>query len=1805
MSTYIVEVDSTFRDVNKYPIQSDFSVSFETNTSSDYFLQGVPLTQENPTDLNSTGTYYNNYFTPTSIDPDFIDNNLRVINGSLIDIQRSGNDFYLSGIAYSFPDASYSSLTGFSVNYGSQSLISFTGIFDASPYLCKLQLKVDNSFSAQWISYALRVQGPNGNFRPTCERSISRISSKNGIYWMFDSNYDAFNVETKYSTGTISYLYSITGPNRTLFPTVSYNTVIALDQTGLPYLTDNFPWGYHILYSNYNLRQVQENSNFGFIIDQSDNLILNTNLNKNIFTSLYPTTSFSRLAYNNLLGTNISRSVTGPTGSFTSLTGGTQVDFFVVSVGSAPFIGPPTLRFYWGSPTGLDSSFYGSQTFSTWYSATGLQNPNLVSWNVVNDKLFLISFPGLLSANKTGSFNGKGYAYEVDPLSRTITLRANTTTSLYNLAGSWSVSTGSLIYTPVVDWYNTLYIHRFDTSTYTWTQMSTAVLTGANFNNSFNFQSSGASETISYSVFNPSNGDKITIISPENNSSGNLSKRSCKVWISEYTISTNTLEVKSPGTILIYPGEFSYDFWISNYKNNRLLFCCLSGNSTVVDIIDITNPAIPVLYTIPNIGLSFSSVFIYTLVDNGVTHYYLYSYSPYKRLIYNIDDLSNIYQISSTVVDSGTQTYLKTINNQGICWVGISAPSSLIGRSRLLEPPSFTSQHVTQTYQTISPLNQYYSQINTIYVNAIPYIICSSNTTIAIYTPSSLIYSLTLVAQFSLSTPLQVNPYQVNVEYYYNFIYVILTNSLETLVYKINTQFTTCVLITTILPTVSTPFQCSCIYITPNALSPGLFIFVGQSVNNLLRKYQINENDTFVLQASVTLNFGSALRIFYYVVVSYNPLSNQYMCIPQSIQDFGGALGSRIVTYNATEPSQLVFLSGADNTANASLNMKMFYFTATLNSKRKQQVLGWSQAGPYYNIGGGRMSATTFASAGTVVSTVNISQPGYLPIPSSTVWFDSVKQVNLAAISVNGSFTGTDSIVIWNNNGVGNTDVTLESVYSSETLNIPGQIRSLTSYSVGFRNILVGLTQPVPTGPSNSFTGPSTLWIYDVSNPQKAIQSQNPVITQTSYSNLNAWGCAGILHSISYEGRPQWASIVGSNLDVRSGGSLSINSIDVDDFINLYVSGSWFNKVELFQTDLSSLTPTILPSRFVNQFTSTTPNYNNFIAKLRIDTGEWIWCSPIIGTKNSYIQRLRYNLANDFIGISMFYNSSNTLVYSRQVSFSPTGNYTSLSYGTPIFLFTNPTVSSSSVFTITPDCQPLWKTVLFSTVPNTYVNVSNLYIDESNTTDVRVIFSVLTNSTLAKGTDNLNQSIQDTFLAANPITQVSSVMYTFGSTGSYIGSNYIIFPQNAVIVNENVRSYADLNLTLNIPLIFPPQSAGNVLTYNKDGTLANQTSIVNLTPNVLLTRYQFDSLFQDTNGFKYSKATLYNFTGSSSILNTSLVNYNLFLLGNQEDALINKNFIVRNSFYNQTTKTFEITLNQTVSTNQLIRSYNIINGVTGSVNYLASNLSVSPLYDVGRYSSITGNNITFSTIYNHSMNIDTTKDYYFIFPQTTGSTGYYNSVVPISSITFNSTTDQYTFSVNNINDLRVPSPSGAFYGPFMYIVEKNYSAYYSLQWYPGARIYPQQYLVGLYDLIIPNRPIRNSRYPGQRFLTDYPYIYLVIYNSDGDNNFDPSVVNSVYDNNVVVPRFALFQIPTTTFGPVSSSNNYFSATSSSTPKIRFSPGYYQLSIKLTDDRGNTIIFDNTPYKETDNIFTGSVVPEELLNVTARLAFKRS
>ena len=75
--TYNIDINSNFRDVDKYPNPCDFAVSFKTNTSTGTYSYGDPIG--------------NMFFNQCSIDPDFIDNKFKVENAVLKNYKKDSN----------------------------------------------------------------------------------------------------------------------------------------------------------------------------------------------------------------------------------------------------------------------------------------------------------------------------------------------------------------------------------------------------------------------------------------------------------------------------------------------------------------------------------------------------------------------------------------------------------------------------------------------------------------------------------------------------------------------------------------------------------------------------------------------------------------------------------------------------------------------------------------------------------------------------------------------------------------------------------------------------------------------------------------------------------------------------------------------------------------------------------------------------------------------------------------------------------------------------------------------------------------------------------------------------------------------------------------------------------------------------------------------------------------------------------------------------------------------------------------------------------------------------------------------------------------------------------------------------------------------------------------------------------------------------------------------------------------------------------------------------------------------------------
>jgi hypothetical protein len=113
-------------------------------------------------------------------------------------------------------------------------------------------------------------------------------------------------------------------------------------------------------------------------------------------------------------------------------------------------------------------------------------------------------------------------------------------------------------------------------------------------------------------------------------------------------------------------------------------------------------------------------------------------------------------------------------------------------------------------------------------------------------------------------------------------------------------------------------------------------------------------------------------------------------------------------------------------------------------------------------------------------------------------------------------------------------------------------------------------------------------------------------------------------------------------------------------------------------------------------------------------------------------------------------------------------------------------------------------------------------------------------------------------------------------------------------------------------------------------------------------------------------------------------------------------------------------------------------------------------------------------------------------------------LVPITNISINSA-GNYVFTVEDINDLRVSLPSGAFYGPYLPIVLPNDKLYSVIPFFGSSIFTPIYYNISLDSITLPNRPIKSLSIPGTRSWNDIPFFYVSIYPVDDEENYDPNI----------------------------------------------------------------------------------------------------
>jgi hypothetical protein len=1778
MSKYIVQLDSSYKDVNTYVNQADFAVSFKTNETTTPQVQGIPITSDG-------------YFINASIDSDFRNNNIQARNGNIMSYERFDNNIFLSGIGY----------TGtFSLYDSNNSLFSMTGISYPSPYLCNIVENKDGTFKQNWI-ISVRGSITGASLVGLSNKSVIRVSNQKGIYWMFDTSFDSYIVE--YMNNTTTNVYFQMKKKGTID---SFQQVItAFDFLGNPLLVENHPYGIHTLSSNWSLRSSEPYFDYNFILNDSSDLFLTTNIN-----TASPYMSFIPL-----------------TGSFTGASTGyislSNLTGSYVQSGTGPIYMYPPPRS--DNPTGTSTLIAGGNMFT--YSGT---KPLIKTYN--GEQYIAVSYG---NSRYLGNYSSGGvYVYKCpNPATDTrMDLIYDLPSEPWLQWNDFTTTDGHFQTVLGVDYYiqspagniywghdstvtpHPIWIFKLDIIS---GRREFVTLTEPCVNNTF----------LGSIVYN----DKIyifarkfggTLIDFEFDPVTNTVKNYTSIPVNEgafgagYVLCT-TLSSTGKINVFVSPWTFSGDIDVEQqvfeYDPDLHTFTLIStflGSGrlitrkvfnvgvktylyvgwiyaqacTIFDITDPLNVTLVMILTVTGLLDYYPCVTTFGSQDLMIIRDY----------VYDITDILNpkLLDIVNNLHAFFFDDYGYLVNND----IPVRMPGfdgtkiiqySNTGRSQFFTLPIiFNSNHyyfnyedqinTTQYQNTGAVYNQFIIDCTDGTYGPIK-LLTSNDTQLNIYSIYN-IYTPQLQTKITLPIQQSSEPTSVSIDSFLfgddNVYFAAVSYSANCFIYCGVNNGTSWSLIDTILPSnfsvIGNTIGVAVCISTPNAQTPGIYCLV-MDYNGYARKYILSPTGTSLVAQAWAYTDPSVQNINNYSKIYYSTYREHGVNFePNTPSD---SLG---VTFYVTEPDQLTVNS------RPPLN-------GPFSVQQSQQILYSPFAKQYLYF-----YTPDRSTIGTPVAYLfqyfldNPSQSEVKKGPYSyfyttdppfrpfCIWVDNVYNRFYLGYA---EYYGTYSIF----NIVDYTNISSPFKLVSNIV-LPGVVKSMVSYLIGIRRIVVFLL-------TNGI-----IFTYEVTNVNFCKLYPTPTTVATSYNNIQMIS-GGLMHRIDYVGNPLWLNIAGStpfNQGINNFISDLTQSHD-----HLYFSGIWTTAVQLFST--FGGTGTMVSTYPNNEIISPNALRQSFIAKCDKLSGKWLWCEPVIGTYTSSLNCIRYlkeDMRDEHVIIAGAFDSSNLYVYPPQSS-NYTGTFPPTPLGEPQTFFFNNNFDSGLLLSLTTDGLFEWGNTLYGQTANNSTQLYKITIDTSKATDNRILISGISSAIELQCIDSSQKNAQ-TLYATNlkSIGQQYVLRYDFSITGSYLESENVIVPPGVNLYVHDIKSYSNINTVLLLNEINNiTVSTGSYLSFNKDGTLANINTIPPNSNLGFISNYQFDSIFIDKNDLPYSRVYMYNYTGAQA---HTLIKNNLFILGQAFDPAVNRNFVIRDNDYDPISGYFRITLNQVINLKKLIRVFSTTNNIPNSEYYRSVSISPAPLNSIVAYNNIsqTGNSITFNEV-NGNIPIDLNKQYYLAFPSYSSQ---YN-IVPILKLTQNILSLEYTATVEDINQLRI-SPSGPLYGPLLYFCEKNYSAFYSLQWYPGSRTYSQNYLVGLYDLIIPNRPIQNSRYPGLQTISKYPYIYLIIYNADEIGNFDPTVVNSVYDNNIDVPRFAVFQIPTTTFTPIGTTNDYISATSSSTPQIRFVPGYYKLRVSITDDRGNIIFFDNTPYRQGDEIFTQGVVPEELLNITLRLAFKK-
>jgi len=1796
MSTpsYYVTIDSEYRDNQKYPIPTDFAVTFKDTTTGTNVL-GAPLSA-------------NSFFTPLQIDPDYYSSDFRVKNGTISNLKKlPDNTFIVCGLIQ--PPAG-SLGDEFRIYNDTTTFVSLVGRIYTDVYIANIQF-VNGAYSFNWIIYTDSLSSN------TSERCSFDLDQFNNIYFLFDFLSD-FDLKLKTSS-TTSTTYSVTNPTSTdnvcLFST-------AFNINGDPYYVNGHNWGYHIHSGNDDIIYTEPNGRSNLNLDNALNVYVSANTNP--YDPYLNTYAVPVVA-------GIQQNITTSTYSFG---GQTRMVGYIPIYAAGNYSGQVTT--YNIASTGVTLRTTSTVSLN---SAVPLSTTNYLFMPTQSDTWFYVSGGyGYWAA----SINDYGNSYSVNTILKFC--RIDLTTGAWTLFSSQTYANGGAYFANAVGLgYSTEYyvitnqytagqyqyrIYRVTVATGVWTLVATSTNLGNNtvFSN------------VSFVAFAYIDSDTLYVSAVDVNGSLHLVVFSINPGTFALTETSNTTYSVFGASV---PSPLSYQFKM-NSRYYIVVSSTAGASSALLDVTSVSN--ITKTFVLPNITAP-CQLYIqnskYYIVDS-------------TSVIYNIDDIANPTLVSSYFpeIPKSKSPTIKEISGGALIGSLIeSGTFKLYAVDFVVKDVTINSTHYNQNIQvTFGGLLP--CQMDIVNLTDYPYLVTLNTRNLYIYNMSN-IQSLTAINSFNVIDPasdpsslygtlildfytaLKLTHVVIGGYVYFFLLFYVsdfITGEFYLLCVKTDLNFNFINSRYVSLGTAQYPFYtlentyvynihaysqngqpyCVVQYFgntvlfgasKPRKLQIYQFITSTStltalgSVANLVAAGETTAANTFFQNGGLSYTYPDG-RIWFFCILGQNDYN----------VNTSGVIG-QLIPIEITNPN-----SPAPSYVSALTTYRLSAFSSSMS------IAVYPDGTPKLFIKPMVGSETTFV--------VDISNPTSLTVQQVPGWAsfgDLAPTLQLQPL-LWGDYTSpqimsqnpvTDQIYSFMTNIVNTPFSSVPPRTSNFTYrnytnleSVPGALQiPLTPPNERAQNIQVGyygqrVTAAVLMSTGVQFSGFGSytrLLLIDVTNPEYAttyypVTGQPPTAVTVSYTGLQGVGLA-FIDKMTNEGSSLWMSSMGSSPTGIIGINTNVSNVTVDPSLTyMYAIGGWRNKIENFN-----------PSKtIVNRITSSYENYNGFLSKIDLsNNGTFSWILPSLGTDDTLFQRLNYVTTKSLVGFVLSYQSPIMTLYSVQTSGTLTNPITSQ------LNLANSSISSSALVTVTPSGSVSFSCRLYSNIALTSVDLYDLAIDESVATNRTIKIIGVTNTTQLSSTDSTSAQTQITYANIDPTQQQCLFVYTYDLTGVYKFSDRTEFPPNMRLNVQDIKSFSLNNRVVMFPNIYSSIASQNILVYNKDGTLGtginNYVSSVN---NSIVIQYQYDPTYTDTNLISYSKIVLQNSFGYST---DQLTDYYMFIQGSLFGSYtgtttsiasltgLNKNFSIRHN-YTENSKDVVI-LNQVIDVKNLVRT-NL--SYTGGY-YWAGNISKTTLPGIIAYDNtlMPTTTLNVTNLYGYtSLSTGTSNSYYLTFPKS-GAITY----VKVLNVSYNSGTQLYTLTIANPADLVISAPPPVYYGPYVYLTSVNPNAYYTLQFSPGTIYQPVYYSVSLNSLTIPNRLIRTSYIPGLRSINDYRYIYLELYNEDDNGNIDTGVINNTFTNNQNFSSLnqrtkTLFQLPVSGVNVNSDVNFTVFSQTSIVPTLVITPNYNNLHVRLVDSYGEVIQFDQTPniLKGGDLIFTGSTVDNSLMQIAATFTF---